>query len=329
MEKALLLGYNHSEFLYFEKRGKGMLYGKIDEAIGKTPLLELANTEKEKGLSARVFAKLEFMNPTGSVKDRAAREIVDDAERRGILKPGGVIVEATSGNTGIGLAAVAAARGYKAVIIMPDTMSRERISLMKAYGAEVVLSDGKKGMAGSLMKLSEVKEKYPGCFEAGQFTNPANAAAHYKTTGPEIWEDLAGNVDIFIAGVGTGGTLTGTGRFLKEKKPGLRIVAVEPAASPLLSKGIAGPHGLQGIGANFVPEVLCRSVIDEIITITEEEAYEGAAYLGKTEGIMTGITSGAAFAAALKKASEAGNMGKNIVAILPDSGDRYLSSGLF
>ena len=306
-----------------------MLYRSIDEAVGKTPLLELANTEKDKGLTARVFAKLEFMNPTGSAKDRAAREIVDDAERRGILKPGGVIVEATSGNTGIGLASVAAARGYKAVIIMPDTMSRERITLMKAYGAEVVLSDGRKGMAGSLLKLSEVKEKYPGCFEAGQFTNPANAAAHYKTTGPEIWEDLSGNADIFIAGVGTGGTLTGTGRFLKEKNPGIKIVAVEPAGSPLLSKGIAGPHGLQGIGANFVPDVLDRNVIDEIVTITDEEAYEGAGYLGKTEGIMTGITSGAAFAAAVKEAMKAQNSGKNIVTLLPDSGDRYLSSGLF
>lgn len=306
-----------------------MLYSSIDQAVGGTPLLELSNTERDRNLSARVFAKLEFLNPTGSAKDRAAREIVDDAERKGLLKPGGVIVEATSGNTGIGLASVAAARGYKAVIIMPDTMSRERITLMRAYGAEVVLSDGKKGMAGSLEKLSEVKKRYPGCFEAGQFTNPANAAAHYKTTGPEIWNDLDGKTDIFIAGAGTGGTITGTGRYLKEKNPEVRVIAVEPAASPLLSEGKAGPHGLQGIGANFVPEILDRSIIDSITAITEKEAFEGAVYLGRTEGIMTGITSGAAFAAAMREAEKPENAGKNIVAFLPDSGDRYLSSGLF
>lgn len=306
-----------------------MLYSSIDEAVGGTPLLELTNTETDLSLYAHVYAKLEFMNPTGSAKDRAAREIINDAERRGLLKPGGVIVEATSGNTGIGLASVAAARGYKAVIIMPDTMSKERITLMKAYGAEVVLSDGKKGMAGSLEKLAEVKEKYPGCFEAGQFTNPANAMAHYKTTGPEIWNDLFGMVDVFVAGVGTGGTITGTGRYLKEKNPKVKIVAVEPAKSPLLSKGTAGPHGLQGIGANFVPSVLDRTVIDEIITITEEEAFNGARHLGKTEGIMTGITSGAAFAAALKVADRREYDGKNIVVLLPDSGDRYLSSDLY
>lgn len=306
-----------------------MLYSSIDEAIGGTPLLKLTNTETEKSLEAHVFAKLEFMNPTGSAKDRAAREIIEDAERRGLLKPGGVIVEATSGNTGIGLASVAAARGYKAIIIMPDTMSKERITLMKAYGAEVVLSDGRKGMAGSLEKLARVKEEYPGCFEAGQFENPANAMAHYRTTGPEIWKDLFGTVDVFIAGVGTGGTITGTGRYLKEKNPDVRIIAVEPAKSPLLSKGTAGPHGLQGIGANFVPKVLDRSIIDEIITITEEEAFEGARFLGRTEGIMTGITSGAAFAAAVRVGGSPEYRNRNIVVMLPDSGDRYLSSDLY
>jgi len=291
--------------------------------------MELCNIENEEKLAARIFAKCEFLNPTGSAKDRAAREILDDAERRGVLKKGGVVVEATSGNTGIGLAGVAASRGYKAIIIMPDTMSKERILLMKAYGAEVLLSDGKKGMAGSLEKVAEVKAKYPDAFEAGQFVNPANAAAHYKTTGPEIWKDLEGKVDVFVAGVGTGGTLTGTGKYLKEQKDSVKVVAVEPAKSPLLSKGTAGPHGLQGIGANFVPEVLDRAVIDEICCITEEEAYAGARMLGQKEGIMVGITAGAALAAALKEAKKPENAGKNIVFVTPDSGDRYLSAGLF
>lgn len=327
MEIIDLFDYNHHENLY--AGGITMLYSSIDKAVGNTPLLELSNTERGRGLCAKIYAKLEFMNPTGSAKDRAAREIISDAENRGLLKPGGVILEATSGNTGIGLASEAAARGYKAVIIMPDTMSKERIALMKAYGAEVVLSDGKKGMAGSLEKLAELKEKYPGCFEAGQFTNLANAAAHYKTTGPEIWNDLSGKVDIFIAGVGTGGTITGTGRYLKEQNPDVKVIAVEPARSPLLSEGKAGPHGLQGIGANFVPDILDRSVIDGIVTVTEEDAFEGARFLGRSEGIMTGITSGAAFAAALREAEKPENKMKNIVVLLPDSGDRYLSSDLY
>lgn len=306
-----------------------MLVKSVDGMIGGTPLLELVNIEKEYGLEARLLAKCEFLNPTGSAKDRAAKEILDDAERRGALKPGGVIVEATSGNTGIGLASVAASRGYKAVIIMPSTMSTERIRLMKAYGAEVVLSDGAKGMAGSLEKLAEIRKQYPDALEAGQFVNPANAEAHYKTTGPEIWKDTGGAADIFVAGVGTGGTLTGTARFLKEKNPGVKIVAVEPAGSPLLSKGIAGPHGLQGIGANFVPDVLDRKLIDEICCVTDEEAFEGARELGRKEGIMVGITSGAAYAAALKEAKKAENKGKTICFVTPDSGDRYLSSALF
>lgn len=306
-----------------------MLVKSVDGMIGGTPLLELANIEKEYGLKARLLAKCEFLNPTGSAKDRAAKEILDDAERRGCLKPGGVVVEATSGNTGIGLASVAAARGYKAIIIMPSTMSAERIKLMKAYGAEVVLSDGAKGMAGSLEKLAQIKEQYPDAFEAGQFVNPANAEAHYKTTGPEIWEDTEGKVDVFVAGVGTGGTLTGTARYLKEKNPGVRAVAVEPASSPLLSGGTAGPHGLQGIGANFIPEVLDQKLIDEICCITDEEAFAGVRELGRKEGILVGITAGAAFAAALKEAQRSENEGKTVCFVTPDSGDRYLSSELF
>jgi len=312
-----------------EKKGSCMIATRIDEIIGNTPLLELCNIEKEENLSGKLYAKLEFLNPTGSAKDRPAREIIDDAERRGILQPGGVIVEATSGNTGIALASVAAARGYKAIIIMPDTMSPERIKLMKAYGAEVVLSDGKKGMAGSLEKLADIKAQFPEAVEAGQFVNPANAQAHYKTTGPEIWADTAGKIDIFVAGVGTGGTLTGTAMYLKEQSRGVKVVAVEPAKSPLLSKGQAGPHGLQGIGANFIPEVLKRQLIDEIEGISEEEAFEGVRRLGHSEGIMVGITSGAAFAAALRQAKKEENAGKTICFVTPDSGDRYLSSDLF
>ena len=306
-----------------------MIYSKVDELIGKTPLMELCNIEKQENLSAKIFAKLEFLNPTGSAKDRAALSIINDAESRGLLKPGGVIVEATSGNTGIGLASVAASRGYKAVIIMPGNMSAERIKLMQAYGAEVVLSNPEKGMAGSLEKVNEVKAKYPGCFEAGQFVNHANSKAHYETTGPEIWEDTEGKVDIFTAGVGTGGTITGTARYLKEKNPAVKIVAVEPETSPLLSKGIAGAHGLQGIGANFVPEILDRSLIDEIICVSDESAYDTARLLGRKEGVMCGITSGAALWAALKLAKDPANSGKRIVALLPDSGDRYLSTTLF
>jgi len=304
-----------------------MLYKSVTELIGKTPLLELNNIEKNFDLQSHILAKLEFLNPTGSSKDRAAKSIIDDAEEKGLLKKGGVIVEATSGNTGIGLASVAASRGYKAVIIMPGNMSKERIKLMQAYGAEVVLSDPQKGMAGSLEKINEVKAKYLDCFEASQFANHANSRAHYKTTGPEIWEDTNGKVDIFVAGVGTGGTITGTGRYLKGKNPSIKVVAVEPASSPLLSKGVAGPHGLQGIGANFVPEILDKSVIDEIICVSDEDAYETARLLGKKEGVMCGITSGAALWAAIKLAKE--NAGKTVVVFLPDSGDRYLSTTLF
>jgi len=306
-----------------------MIKKSVDEIIGRTPLLEVCNIENEKELAATVLVKLEFLNPTGSAKDRAARSIIDDAEARGLLKPGGVIVEATSGNTGIGLASVAASRGYKAVIIMPGNMSRERIKLMQAYGAEVVLSDPTKGMAGSLEKVNEVKAKYPGCFEAGQFVNHANSKAHYETTGPEIWSDTEGKVDIFVAGVGTGGTITGTGRYLKEQNSNVKIVAVEPSKSPLLSKGIAGPHGLQGIGANFVPEVLDKNIIDEIMCVSEEDAYATARLLGRKEGVMCGITSGAALWAAMELAKKTENKGKTIVALLPDSGDRYLSTTLF
>ena len=306
-----------------------MIRKSVDELIGNTPLLEVCNIEKEKILRARVMVKLEYLNPTGSSKDRAAKAIIDDAEEKGILRPGGVIVEATSGNTGIGLASAAASRGYKAVIIMPGNMSAERIKLMQAYGAEVVLSDPVKGMAGSLEKVNEVKAKYPGCVEAGQFVNPANARAHYETTGPEIWNDTDGKIDIFVAGVGTGGTLTGTGKYLKEKSPAVKIVAVEPLTSPLLSKGTAGTHGLQGIGANFIPEVLDMGIIDEIICVSDEDAYEAARLLGKKEGIMCGITSGAALWAAMELAAKTENTGKNIVALLPDSGDRYLSTTLF
>lgn len=313
----------------FRKKGETMIYRSVSEMTGKTPLLELSNIEKETGCKAKIFAKCEFLNPTGSAKDRAAKEIIEDAERKGLLSEGGVIVEATSGNTGIGLASVAASRGYKAVIIMPDTMSAERIKLMRAYGAEVVLSDGKKGMAGSLEKLEEVKQKYPGCLVAGQFVNPANAEAHYKTTGPEIWEDTEGEVAALVAGIGTGGTITGTGRYLKEKNPSVKVIGMEPASSPLLTKGTAGPHGLQGIGANFVPDVLDRTLLDEVLCVTEEEAYEAARMLGRKEGIMVGISAGAALSAALKLAERPEYEGKTIVTVLPDSGDRYLSTDLF
>jgi len=306
-----------------------MINKSVDELIGRTPLLEVCNMEKEKGLGATVLVKLEFMNPTGSAKDRAARSIIEDAEAKGLLKPGGVIVEATSGNTGIGLASVAASRGYRAVIIMPGNMSAERIKLMQAYGAEVVLSDPTKGMAGSIEKVNEVKAKYPGCFEAGQFVNHANSKAHYETTGPEIWADTEGNIDIFVAGVGTGGTITGTGKYLKEKNPDISIVAVEPSKSPLLSEGVAGPHGLQGIGANFIPEVLDKGIMDKIICVSDEDAYETARLLGRKEGVMCGITSGAALWAAMELAKDPENKGKRIVALLPDSGDRYLSTTLF
>ena len=299
----------------------------VDELIGKTPLLELSNTGKS--LRARVLAKLEYFNPAGSAKDRVALAMVNDAEKRGVLQPGGTIIEPTSGNTGIGLACIAAARGYRAIIVMPDSMSPERIKLMRAYGAEVVLTPGAQGMGGAIAKAEELAKQLPGSFIAGQFENPANAQAHYDTTGPEIWADTEGDVDIFVAGIGTGGTITGTGRFLKAQNPAIRIVGVEPAGSPILSGGVPGKHGLQGIGAGFVPKVLDTGVYDEIITVTEAQAYAAARNLGKTEGILVGISSGAALHAALELAKKPQNAGKTIVVLLPDTGARYLSTDLF
>ena len=301
----------------------------VDELIGRTPLLELTNTEKKENLYARVLAKLEAMNPAGSAKDRVALSMINDAEARGVLKPGGTIIEPTSGNTGIGLACIAAARGYRAIIVMPDSMSPERIKLMKAYGADVVLTPGELGMGGAIAKAEELAKELPGSFIAGQFENPANAKAHYETTGPEIWADTQGNVDIFVAGIGTGGTITGTGRFLKEQKSDIQIVGIEPAGSPVLSGGVAGKHGLQGIGAGFIPKVLDTAVYDQIIPVTEDQAYTAARNLGKTEGILVGISSGAALHAALELAKQPENAGKTIVVLLPDTGDRYLSTDLF
>lgn len=297
--------------------------------IGGTPLLRLKNTERALGLSAEICAKLEFFNPAGSVKDRVALAMIEDAERSGRLKVGATIIEPTSGNTGIGLASVAAARGYRAVIVMPDTMSEERRTLMRAYGATLVLSDGKKGMAGAIEEAERIARETPNSIIAGQFTNPANPQAHYESTGPEIYEDTAGRIDCFVAGIGTGGTVSGIGRYLKEKLPSIKIVGVEPASSPLLTKGQAGAHGLQGIGANFVPETLDRSVIDEILTVTEEEAFEAARALGRTEGILVGISSGAALSAAYTLARRPDMKGMRIVVLLPDTGDRYLSTSLF
>ena len=301
----------------------------VDELIGRTPLLELTNTEKQNKLFATVLAKLECMNPAGSAKDRVALSMINDAEARGVLKTGGTIIEPTSGNTGIGLACIAAARGYRAIIVMPDSMSPERIKLMKAYGADVILTPGELGMSGAIAKAEELSRELPGSFVAGQFENPANAQAHFDTTGPEIWADTEGNVDIFVAGIGTGGTITGTGRFLKEQNTAIQIVGVEPARSPVLSGGAAGKHGLQGIGAGFVPKVLDTCVYDEIVTVTEEQAYAAARNLGKTEGILVGISSGAALHAALELAKKPQNAGKTIVVLLPDTGDRYLSTDLF
>ncbi len=295
----------------------------VDELIGRTPLLELSGL----GNDARILAKLEYLNPAGSVKDRVAKAMIDDAEDRGLLTPGSVIIEPTSGNTGIGLCAVAAARGYRAMIVMPDSMSAERIMLMKAYGAEVVLTPGAEGMAGAIAKVEALQKELPGSFIPGQFDNPANAKAHFDTTGPEIWEDTAGEVDIFVAGVGTGGTITGTGTFLKSKNPAIQVVAVEPASSPVLSGGQAGKHGLQGIGAGFVPKVLDTKVYDQVVTVTEAQAYEAARLLGRKAGILVGISSGAALHAAMKIGKE--NPGKTIVVLLPDTGDRYLSTDLF
>lgn len=301
------------------------IYDSMTELIGKTPLVRIA------GLSDRadILAKLECMNPAGSAKDRPALEMIEDYERRGLLKPGGTVIEPTSGNTGIALAAICAARGYKAVFTLPDTMSVERIKLLSAYGAQVVLTPGKEGMNGAVKKAEEICTTVPGAIIAGQFVNPANPAAHERTTGPEIWEDTDGSVDAFVAGVGTGGTITGTGRYLKTQNPGVRIVAVEPAASPLLSQAKAGPHGLMGIGANFVPDALDRSIIDQIILITEEEAYRYARKMARELGILVGITSGAALCAAKKLADSGEFDGKNIVALLPDGGERYLSTALY
>ncbi|WP_346668110.1 cysteine synthase A [uncultured Subdoligranulum sp.] len=305
------------------------IYTSAEQLIGHTPLLEITHIEAAQGLKARVLAKLEYFNPAGSVKDRVAKAMIDDAEAKGKLKPGSVIIEPTSGNTGIGLASVAAARGYRVIIVMPDTMSMERRLLMKAYGAELVLTEGAKGMAGAIAKADELAAEIPNSFVAGQFVNPANPAAHRATTGPEIWEDTDGQVDFFVAGAGTGGTLTGVGGYLKEKNPAVKIVAVEPADSPVLSGGKAGPHKLQGIGAGFVPEVLDTSVYDQIVTITTDQAYEAGRMMGRKEGVLVGISSGAALYAALELARQPENEGKTIVVLLPDTGDRYLSTPMF
>ncbi|MCI8405891.1 MAG: cysteine synthase A [Oscillospiraceae bacterium] len=305
------------------------IYTSADQLIGRTPLLEMTRIEQREGLQARILAKLEYLNPAGSVKDRVAKAMIDDAEKRGVLRPGGLIIEPTSGNTGIGLASVAAARGYRLIIVMPDTMSMERRQLMKAYGAELVLTEGSKGMSGAIAKARELAEANPGSFIPGQFENPANPAAHRVSTGPEIWEDTEGKIDFFVAGVGTGGTITGVGEYLKEQNPAIRIAAVEPAASPLLSGGSAGPHGLQGIGANFVPEVLNTRIYDEIIPVREEDAYAAGRLAGHAEGILVGISSGAALWAAVQIAKRPENKGKTIVVLLPDTGDRYLSTPLF
>ncbi len=305
------------------------IYTSIDQLIGNTPLLELRHMEKAHRLEARLLAKLEYLNPAGSAKDRVAKAMLDDAEEKGLLKPGGAVIEPTSGNTGIGLAAVAAARGYRVVIVMPETMSLERRQLMKAYGAELVLTDGTKGMSGAIERAEALSREIPGSIVAGQFVNPANPAAHFASTGPEIWRDTDGKVDVFVAGVGTGGTITGVGRYLKAQNPGVRIVAVEPFSSPLLSGGKAGPHGLQGIGANFIPEVLDRDIYDEILTVKDENAFETGREIGRTEGVLVGISSGAALWAAIEVAKRPENRGKTVVALLPDTGDRYLSTAMF
>ena len=305
------------------------IYTSADQLIGKTPLLELTHLEKELKLEAKVLAKLEYFNPAGSVKDRIAKAMIDDAEAKGALKPGSVIIEPTSGNTGIGLASVAAARGYRIIIVMPETMSVERRQLMKAYGAELVLTEGAKGMKGAIAKAEELAKEIPDSFIPGQFVNPANPAAHKATTGPEIWEDTDGQVDIFVAGVGTGGTITGVGEYLKSQNPNVKVVAVEPAASPVLSKGTAGAHKIQGIGAGFVPAVLDTKVYDEIIPVENEAAFAIGKKIGKTEGVLVGISSGAAVWAAVELAKRPENKGKTIVALLPDTGDRYLSTPLF
>ena len=305
------------------------IFTSADQLIGGTPLLELTHIEREEQLGAKIFAKLEYLNPAGSVKDRIAKAMLDDAEASGRLKPGSVIIEPTSGNTGIGLAAVAAARGYRIIIVMPETMSVERRQLMKAYGAELVLTEGAKGMKGAIAKADELAAEIPGGFIPGQFVNPANPKAHYETTGPEIWADTDGSVDIFVAGVGTGGTITGTGEYLKAQNPNVKVVAVEPATSAVLSTGVAGSHKIQGIGAGFVPAVLNTRVYDEIIPVSNEDAFAAGKRIGKSEGVLVGISSGAAAAAAIELAKRPENAGKNIVVLLPDTGDRYLSTALF
>ena len=305
------------------------VYTSADQLVGKTPLLELVHIEKAEGLEAKVLGKLEYFNPAGSVKDRIAKAMIDDAEQKGLLKDGSVIIEPTSGNTGIGLASVAAARGYRIIIVMPETMSVERRQLMKAYGAELVLTEGAKGMKGAIAKADELAKEIPGSFIPGQFVNPANPTVHKATTGPEIWEDTDGKVDIFVAGVGTGGTVTGVGEYLKSQNPNVKVVAVEPASSPVLSKGVAGSHKIQGIGAGFVPDVLDTKVYDEIIPVENEDAFATGKLIGKKEGVLVGISSGAAVWAAIQLAKRPENKGKTIVALLPDTGDRYLSTPLF
>ena len=305
------------------------VYTSADQLIGKTPLLELTHLEKAEGLEATILAKLEYFNPGGSVKDRVAKAMIEDAEAKGLLHPGSVIIEPTSGNTGIGLASVAAARGYRAIIVMPETMSIERRQIMKAYGAEVVLTEGSKGMQGAIAKAEALAREIPGSWLAGQFVNPANAAAHRATTGPEIWEDTEGKVDIFVAGVGTGGTITGVGEYLKQQNPQVKIVAVEPADSPVLSRGTGGPHTIQGIGAGFIPQVLNTKVYDEVIPVAGNDAFATGRRIGREEGVLVGISSGAAVWAAIALARRPENKGKTIVALLPDTGDRYLSTALF
>ena len=306
-----------------------MICTSVSQLIGKTPLLELTNIEKHDHLYARVLAKLEGCNPAGSAKDRVALNMILDAEERGLLKPGATIIEPTSGNTGIGLCAVAAARGYKCIIVMPDSMSMERRLLMSAFGGELVLTPGAEGMSGCIAKAQELKRSIPGSIIAGQFTNPANPEAHYKTTGPEIWEDTEGNVDIFVAGIGTGGTITGTGRYLRERNPKIRIIGAEPADSPLITRGVSGPHGIQGIGANFIPEILDLKVVDEVVPVTTEDSYAAGRRLGREEGILCGISSGCALHVALELAKKEENKGKTIVVLLPDSGERYLTTPMY